>query len=75
MNNFALFLDSYKNKETNYNDLVNILHISHIDYNINFNNKSNFQSYEVWQKKHLMEPSFNIIKEPVFIDISIKAHN
>ena len=50
MNNFALFLDSYKNKETNYKDLVNILHISHIDYNINFNNKSNFQSYEVWQK-------------------------
>ena len=71
MNNFALFLDSYKNKETDYKDLVNILHISHIDYNINFNNKSNFQSYEVWQKKHLMEPSFNIIKEPVFIDISI----
>ena len=25
MNNFALFLDSYKNKETNYKDLVNIL--------------------------------------------------
>ena len=41
MNNFALFLDGYRNKETNYiTILVNILHISHIDYNKNFNNKS-----------------------------------
>ena len=26
-------------------------------------------------KKHLMEPSFNIIKEPVFIDASINNIN
>tara|TARA_B100000925_G_scaffold279721_1_gene249773 strand:+ start:709 stop:1839 length:1131 start_codon:yes stop_codon:yes gene_type:complete len=75
MNQFTLFLDNYKNKNTDYEDLVKILNVSHNDYNKHFNKKSHHESYETWQKKHLMEPSFNIIKEPVFIDASINNIN
>ena len=40
MNQFTLFLDNYKNKNTDYEDLVKILNVSHNDYNKHFNKKS-----------------------------------
>lgn len=71
MSKFANFLDEYKDKQANYHEIIDIMNGSHINYTKHFEPKSKYTSYEQWQKKHLIDPSFQIVKEPVFVDISV----
>jgi SpoVK/Ycf46/Vps4 family AAA+-type ATPase len=73
MSKFAEFLDEYKEKQSTYNEIIHIMQGSHIDYMKHFQPKTKMSSYDQWQKNHLIDPSFQIIKEPVFIDASVNS--
>lgn len=73
MSKFAEFLDEYKEKQSTYNEIIHIMQGSHIDYMKHFQPKSKMSSYDQWQKNHIVDPSFQIIKEPVFIDASVNS--
>lgn len=68
MNNFADFLDGYSKKNTNYNDIVELIRVNDIDYKkiLNCSNNALFsykiptrykgtkkeKTYDVWSKTH-----------------------
>ena len=52
MNDYINFLDNYKNKDVSYNDIINIIKINNVEYDINFNKKWKPNNYEIWKNQH-----------------------
>jgi len=68
MNNFSDFLDGYKNKRADYNELVELIRVNDIDYKkmlhcsnsslfsyhirTNYKGKNYDKTYDAWSKKH-----------------------
>ena len=52
MNDYINFLDNYKNKDVSYNDIINIIKINNVEYDINFNKKRKPNNYEIWKNQH-----------------------
>lgn len=69
MNNYIKFLNSYKKKDINYFDMINILNVNDLEYN-NVFKKNN---YEEWKDNHeIKNITFNEIQE---VNIETNVNN
>ena len=73
MNDYINFLDNYKNKDVSYNDIINIIKINNIEYDINFNKKRKLNNYEIWKNQHEVKNEKFIEQEKIFIDVNINS--
>lgn len=71
MNDYINFLDNYKSKDISYNDIINIIEINNIEYDINFKKKRKQNNYEIWKNQHEIKNEKFIEPEKLFIDVNV----
>ena len=69
MNNYIKFLESYKKKDINYFDIVNILKANDLE----LNNVIKKDNYEIWKEDHeIKNINFNELEE---VNIEVNVNN
>ena len=71
MNDYINFLDNYKSKDISYNDIINIIEINNIEYDINFKKKRKQNNYKIFKNQNKIKNEKFIEPEKLFIDVNV----